>query len=333
MQKIKLPTADSGSLVVAQEKIPNKSPLYEKDTTTLYVKHNDKLNPIGNTEAFEKALASFYFVGRYDELMAWPIFDSHAVIYINKNSEIDGNSIHFGFWSNLGTLEEPDWRPFCNNGQGEKLKYFPVGTILKFAFNDEQIPEGYVKCDGSELFPSEAPDLFEAIQYNYGMGHFENNEISFNIPKLTSDAFIYIIKTTKTNFDFLNGTIYQSVNENIPNFEKAIFNEDNLIQYFFRESMKENNKGKNLNSDYLPYIINTGNSYEIPAGLIVFFPKGYLPKGFIKCDGGLVIQKDYLNLYATNNNRFGKTGDSFYLPFIESAYVDVAISIGETNYL
>ena len=231
MQKIKLPTSDYASLEVAQEKIPNKSPLYEKDNKTLYIKHDDKLNPIGNPEAFEKALASFYFVGRYDELMDWPIFGSHAVIYINKNSEINGDPIHFGFWSNLGTLEEPDWKPFCNNGQGEKLKYFPVGTILKFAFNDEQIPEGYMKCDGQLLLKSEYPDIFEVLHNKYGL-NFTENDVVFKLPKMSSSSFIYIIKVQKTIFDFLNGTVYQSVNENIPNFEKAIFNEDSLIQYF-----------------------------------------------------------------------------------------------------
>ena len=59
------------------------------------------------------------------------------------------------------------------------LQNNPAGTILVFA--GETLPEGYLWCDGKPYLRTEYPNLFTAIDENWGAGDGSN---TFNIPDL-----------------------------------------------------------------------------------------------------------------------------------------------------
>ena len=65
MQKIKLPTTDSGAFEKAFEKIENNSPLFNKETETLYIKYGDNAIPIGSSVSYIKGLSALYFCGKF----------------------------------------------------------------------------------------------------------------------------------------------------------------------------------------------------------------------------------------------------------------------------
>src|SRR5574344_1256757 len=59
-----------------------------------------------------------------------------------------------------------------------------IGTIFAFAGND--IPKGYLPCNGSAISRETYADLFEVIGTTYGAG---DGSTTFNLPNLT-DKFI-----------------------------------------------------------------------------------------------------------------------------------------------
>lgn len=82
--------------------------------------------------------------------------------------------------------------PIANGGTGattakqarENLEVEPIGTIFAFAGND--IPKGYLPCNGSAISRETYADLFEVIGTTYGSG---DGSTTFNLPNLT-DKFI-----------------------------------------------------------------------------------------------------------------------------------------------
>lgn len=58
-----------------------------------------------------------------------------------------------------------------------------TGNIIAYTGND--VPEGYLVCDGSELNRSEYPELFSIIGTTYGAG---DGSSTFNIPNLSGKA-------------------------------------------------------------------------------------------------------------------------------------------------
>lgn len=61
----------------------------------------------------------------------------------------------------------------------------PVGSIIDFAGNN--IPSGYLECDGSEVLRSVYPDLFDAIGTTWGAG---DGSTTFNLPDLNGRTLI-----------------------------------------------------------------------------------------------------------------------------------------------
>lgn len=82
--------------------------------------------------------------------------------------------------------------PIANGGTGAttakqaraNLEVEPIGTIFAFAGND--IPSGYLPCNGSAISRETYADLFAVIGTTYGTG---NGSTTFNLPNLT-DKFI-----------------------------------------------------------------------------------------------------------------------------------------------
>lgn len=66
----------------------------------------------------------------------------------------------------------------------ENLEVEPIGTIFAFAGND--IPSGYLPCNGSAISRATYADLFAVIGTTYGSG---DGSTTFNLPNLT-DKFI-----------------------------------------------------------------------------------------------------------------------------------------------
>ena len=64
------------------------------------------------------------------------------------------------------------------------IDLIPVGTIYAFAGND--IPSGYLPCNGSAISRTTYADLFAVIGTTYGSG---DGSTTFNLPNLT-DKFI-----------------------------------------------------------------------------------------------------------------------------------------------
>lgn len=58
---------------------------------------------------------------------------------------------------------------------------FPAGVIVPFAGEVEQIPVGWMLCDGSEISRSEYANLYNAIGVCWGIG---NGSTTFNLPDL-----------------------------------------------------------------------------------------------------------------------------------------------------
>lgn len=82
--------------------------------------------------------------------------------------------------------------PVANGGTGAttakqaraNLEVEPIGTIFAFAGND--IPTGYLPCNGSAISRTTYADLFAVIGTTYGTG---DGSTTFNLPNLT-DRFI-----------------------------------------------------------------------------------------------------------------------------------------------
>lgn len=58
---------------------------------------------------------------------------------------------------------------------------FPAGMIVPFAGPAENIPDGWMLCDGSEISRSEYANLYKAIGVSWGTG---NGSTTFNLPDL-----------------------------------------------------------------------------------------------------------------------------------------------------
>lgn len=86
----------------------------------------------------------------------------------------------------------------------------PTGTIFAFAGNN--IPSGYLPCNGSEISRTTYADLFNVIGTTYGSG---DGSTTFNLPDLT-DKFIQGSNTAGTvkSAGLPNITGYSDWNQN-----------------------------------------------------------------------------------------------------------------------
>lgn len=83
--------------------------------------------------------------------------------------------------------------PIANGGTGattakqarENLEVEPIGTIFAFAGNN--IPSGYLPCNGSAISRTTYADLFAVIGTAYGSG---DGSTTFNLPNLNNNSFL-----------------------------------------------------------------------------------------------------------------------------------------------
>ena len=118
------------------------------------------------------------------------LFGSNDVLPIEHGGT--GQTTKAAVRNTLGLGNTTGALPVANGGTGattakqarENLEVEPIGTIFAFAGNN--IPSGYLPCNGSAISRTTYADLFAVIGTTYGGG---NGGTTFNLPNLT-DKFI-----------------------------------------------------------------------------------------------------------------------------------------------
>jgi len=103
-----------------------------------------------------------------------------------SGGSISGNIISQGYWKQYGKMEtfgnnREDAGDFYRNGQ----LLLPVGLIMPFA--GTEIPNGWLRCDGSEISKAQYPRLFASVGGTYGTPSNANN---FLLPDLRGRTLI-----------------------------------------------------------------------------------------------------------------------------------------------
>lgn len=104
-------------------------------------------------------------------------------------------------WINNGNLENPVTKnikgPKGDTGPqgpaGIAGENVPVGTILPFAGNN--VPEGFLACNGAAVSRTTYSALFSAIGTTYGGG---NGSSTFNVPQIEDNRFLEFSSTRGT---------------------------------------------------------------------------------------------------------------------------------------
>jgi hypothetical protein len=96
----------------------------------------------------------------------------------------------------------------------------PIGTIIDFAGNN--IPNGYLECNGARYLTSEYPDLFNVITYSWG-----GSGLNFNVPDLRRKTTIGAGGTSTTTIGNIVGSVGGTENvrlnrSNIPSHTHGI---------------------------------------------------------------------------------------------------------------
>jgi len=102
-------------------------------------------------------------------------------------SDVNFTAVYY--WMKIEILEGSDYRevsyaqlpssPYSEAAFNATL--FPAGMIVPFAGPAENIPEGWLLCDGSEISRSDYANLYKAIGVCWGTG---DNATTFNLPDL-----------------------------------------------------------------------------------------------------------------------------------------------------
>jgi len=106
---------------------------------------------------------------------------------VNNFSDINFSSAYY--WMKVEIMEGSTYRevsysqlpssPYSEVAHNATL--FPAGMIMAFAGPAENIPAGWLLCDGSEVSRSTYSNLYNAIGVSWGTG---NNTTTFNLPDL-----------------------------------------------------------------------------------------------------------------------------------------------------
>ena len=106
------------------------------------------------------------------------------------NSYADINFAAVYYWMKIEILEGSNYRevsyaqlpssPYAEVAHNATLT-FPAGIIIPFAGPAENIPDGWMLCDGSAISRSEYANLYKAIGVCWGIG---DGATSFNLPDL-----------------------------------------------------------------------------------------------------------------------------------------------------
>ena len=102
-------------------------------------------------------------------------------------SDVNFSAVYY--WMKIEILEGSDYRevsyaqlpssPYSEAAFNAIL--FPAGMIMPFAGPAENIPEGWLLCDGSEINRSDYANLYDAIGVCWGIG---DGSTTFNLPDL-----------------------------------------------------------------------------------------------------------------------------------------------------
>ena len=106
---------------------------------------------------------------------------------VDNYSDVNFAAIYY--WMKIEILEGNNWReisysqlpssPYSEVAYNAIL--FPAGIIVPFAGEVENIPYGWLLCDGSEISRSQYSNLYSAIGVCWGTG---NGSTTFNLPDL-----------------------------------------------------------------------------------------------------------------------------------------------------
>lgn len=106
------------------------------------------------------------------------------------NSYADINFAAVYYWMKIEILEGKNYReviysqlpssPYAEVAHNATLS-FPAGVIVPFAGPAENIPEGWLLCDGSSVSRTDYANLYKAIGVCWGTG---DDSTSFNLPDL-----------------------------------------------------------------------------------------------------------------------------------------------------
>ena len=106
---------------------------------------------------------------------------------VDNFSDVNFAAIYY--WMKIEILEGNNWReisysqlpssPYSEVAYNAIL--FPAGIIVPFAGEVENIPYGWLLCDGSEISRSQYSNLYSAIGVCWGTG---NGSTTFNLPDL-----------------------------------------------------------------------------------------------------------------------------------------------------
>ncbi len=114
------------------------------------------------------------------------VTENNGTVTVTKSNGTQSTFMAFPQDAN-GTL------PIAKGGTGAttakqaraNLEVEPIGTIFAFAGND--IPSGYLPCNGSEISRTTYADLFAVIGTTYGSG---DGSTTFNLPNLNNNSFL-----------------------------------------------------------------------------------------------------------------------------------------------
>ena len=122
------------------------------------------------------------------------VTENNGTVTVTKSNGTQSTFMAFPQDAN-GTLPIAKGGTGANNAKQARanLEVEPIGTIYAFAGNN--IPNGYLPCNGSAISRTTYADLFAVIGTTYGSG---DGSTTFNLPNLT-DKFIQGSNTAGTN--------------------------------------------------------------------------------------------------------------------------------------